>query len=348
MSSESMPTSSLDWHFRPHPLLANSHLQTVIGVRWPQRSAPHSARLHRVLLEDGDQLALHEDAPGDDGIGCPCVLLVHGLAGSYESTYMRRVKDKLVARGYRVFRLDMRGCGAGEGLARLPNHCGRGGDIAAALQKIAALAPDFPMPVVTYSMGGTLLLNMLAEAGNARIGNFERALLVCPPIDLFSAESHFRTFFGRPYDRFFVGCVWEQIVRRWRAFPETAPRVIPRCPERLRDIDELVIAPGGGFASAEEYYAATQPGPKLASICQPVTILFSRDDPIVPCEPLLNYPHSSSVETILTTHGGHLGFLGQPGIDEDIRWLDWRILDWIESSPRVYHTRVSRQGRLRV
>lgn len=110
-----MPISTLDWNFRPHPLLSNSHLQTLIGVRWPQRSAAHAASLHRVQLDDGDQLALHEDGPAGDASG-PCVLLIHGLAGSYESTYMRRVKDKLVARGYRVFRLDMRGCGAGRGL----------------------------------------------------------------------------------------------------------------------------------------------------------------------------------------------------------------------------------------
>jgi predicted alpha/beta-fold hydrolase len=344
MTPESMPTSTLDWNFRPHPLLSNSHLQTVIGVRWPQRSTAHAAHLHRVQLDDGDQLALHEDGPAGHVAG-PCVLLIHGLAGSYESTYMRRVKGKLVGRGYRVFRLDMRGCGAGEGLARLPNHCGRGEDVAAALEAIAAIYPHCPTQVVTYSMGGTLLLNLLAEAGDTRIGNFERALLVCPPIDLFSVERHFRTFFGRRYDRFFVGNVWEQVVRRWGAFPDTAPEVIPSCPERLRDIDELVIAPGGGFASAEEYYAATQPGPKLSSIRQPVTILFSQDDPIVPCQPLLAYPHSSSIETILTSHGGHLGFLGQPGVDEDIRWLDWRILDWLESSPRVFHTRVSRERR---
>jgi predicted alpha/beta-fold hydrolase len=91
----------------------------------------------------------------------------------------------------------------------------------------------------------------------------------------------------------------------------------------------MIIAPAGGFTSAEHYYRATQPGPRLASIRQPVTIVFSSDDPIVPCGPLFEYPHSSSIETIITTHGGHLGFLGVRGIDTDFRWLDWRIIEWL-------------------
>ena len=125
------------------------------------------------------------------------------------------------------------------------------------------------------------------------------------------------------------------MLRRWQRFPETAPKLIPPRPKRLRDIDHLVIAPSAGFTSAEDYYIKTQPGPKLASIRQPLTIIFSKDDPVVPFAPLFDYPHSSSIETIVTNHGGHLGFLGQPGFDADIRWIDWRIIEWLEDPSGV-------------
>ncbi|QEG33123.1 YheT family hydrolase [Bythopirellula goksoeyrii] len=318
------------WKFRPHPLLANAHMQTVFGLRWPQRAAPYAAQVHHVTLEDGDQLALHEDAPFGDAEEAPSILLLHGLSGGYDSSYMCRLVERLTPRGYRVFRLDMRGCGAGEGIARKPNHCGRSEDVASALNYIAELYTDSPTTLIAFSMGGTLALNMLAEAGEMRVGNFERALMICPPIDLFSVERHFRTLLGRPYDKFFVKNIWAQVLRRWKEFPDTAPKTIPSRPKRLRDIDDMVIAPTGGFDSAEQYYTKTQPGPKLEAIRQPVTILFSKDDPVVPFAPLFDYPHSSSVETIVTSHGGHLGFLGQPGLDADIRWIDWRILEWLE------------------
>ena len=334
-----MSRHSLVWKFLPHPLLRNSHLQTVVGLRLPQKIPTLLARLHKVQLDDGDCLALHEDAPVGGSETAPNVLLIHGLTGCHESSYMWRLTEKLVACNYRVFRLDMRGCGAGEGLARLPNHCGRSADVAAALNYIAELYSDSPTSVVTFSLGGTLTLNLLAEVGETRVGNFERALMICPPVDLFSIERHFRTFFGRRYDKFFVRTVWEQILRRWRLFPETAPQVIPPRPEKLRDIDELVIAPSGGFSSVEDYYAKTQPGPKLAAVRQPVTILFSQDDPVVPFAPLLNYPVGPSIEKVITSHGGHLGFLGKPGLDADIRWLDWRILEWLESGESTLSSR---------
>ena len=79
-----------------------------------------------------------------------------------------------------------------------------------------------------------------------------------------------------------------------------APAVIPREPKRLRQVDEMVIAPSGGFTSADDYYQKTQPGPKLASIRQPVLISASEDDPVVPTAPLLEYPHGDSVEESLS------------------------------------------------
>src|SRR5688572_3933249 len=126
------------WKFRPHPLLRSGHLQTVAGIYLPRRDAPYGATLHHVPADDrspdegGDQLALHEDRPEQWQPHQPIVLMIHGLGGSYSSTYMCRMADRLTARGYCVFRMDMRGCGAGRGLARLPTHCGRSGDVATA------------------------------------------------------------------------------------------------------------------------------------------------------------------------------------------------------------------------
>ena len=83
-----------------------------------------SGNAHFVPVDDlspehgGDQIALHEDRPADFGPTTPVVLLIHGLSGSYESTYMCRMAEQLTARGYTTFRMDMRGCGAGEDVAR--------------------------------------------------------------------------------------------------------------------------------------------------------------------------------------------------------------------------------------
>ena len=327
------------WEFDPHPLVTNGHMQTLLGIRWPTNAAPYQAQQYRVALDDGDQVVLHEDAPVGATETAPIVLMIHGMAGSYRSSYMSRMVGRLLDQGYRVFRMDMRGCGAGEGLAKIPPHCGCSEDVAAVLFHIAELYPETTTSIIGFSMGGTLALNMLAEAGNMRIGNLERSFVISPPLDLAHVEQHFRTFWGRRYNRFFVRRIWPQVLRRWQQFPEMAPSPAFKQPKRLRDIDELIVAPAGGFASAEDYYQQTSPGPKLPSIKQPVTILYSEDDPIVPVEPLFDSLHSSSIETITTHHGGHLGFLSRRHEDADFRWLDWRILDWLAEAQ---HTTVSR------
>jgi len=323
------------WNFQPHPVLANGHAQTILGIRWPRPRAPYQALQHLVPLDDGEQVVLHEDQPGHEDRpernvnSQNCVLLIHGLAGCHRSSYMCRMAERLVGLGYRVFRMDMRGCGAGEGLAKLPTHTGRSSDIVAALHCIAELYPETTTHLVGFSLGGSQTLNMLAEAGEMRVGNLQRCLVVCPPLDLASVEIHFRTSWGRFYDKFFVRLLWKQIVNRWQRFPESAPESIPRRPRCLREIDEMIIAPSGGFKSAADYYAKTSPGPKLAAIRQPVTILSSEDDPVVPVAPLLELPRSSSVQVVTTSHGGHLGFLASRNGDPDRRWLDWRIIDWL-------------------
>lgn len=324
------------WKFRPHLLLRNGHLQTVAAIYLPRRHAPYQAKVHYVDADEtpaaqgGDRIALHEDHPAQARPDGAVVLLIHGLAGCYSSTYMCRMTDHLTARGYGVFRMDMRGCGAGEGIAKAPTHCGRGGDVAAALRYIATLYPQAPAYAIGFSMGGCLALNMLAELGEERVGNLVRSMAICPPIDLFSVERRFDSAAGRAYDKFFVKKLWKQITQRWKRFPDTAPEVIPSKPKRLRQVDEMVIAPSAGFASADEYYDATQPGPKLTNIRQPVLIIASEDDPIVPTAPLLNYPHGDGVQAVVVPRGGHLGFIARANGDPDKRWLDWRIIEWME------------------
>lgn len=192
-----MPVRTEHWKFRPHLLLRNGHLQTVAAVYLPRRDAPYGATVHFIDAEGpeheaaGDQLALHEDRPANWRPETPTVLMVHGLAGCHNSAYMCRMTERLTARGYCVFRMDMRGCGAGEGRAKLPTHCGRSGDVAAALRFIAKRYPESPTFAIGFSLGGCLTLNMLAEAGRSRVGNLVRALAICPPIDLFAVEKRF-------------------------------------------------------------------------------------------------------------------------------------------------------------
>lgn len=314
--------------FHPHPFLRGAHAQTLAGVYLPSDYTPHTATPRLVRLTDGDQLVLHDDCPiqwtSDHGV----CMLIHGLGGCRLSGYMRRIAAKLVSCGIRVFRMDMRGCGAGEGLARMSTHCGRWADAGAAIEYIARVAPNSPVALVGFSLGGTIALNLAAELGAAPLGNLRAIMAVCPPIDLHAVKRRFATTVGRAYDRHFASILWAKTQQRSAEVPNFPLVNVPRPPRRLHEYDEWFTAPWAGFASADEYYTATSPAPRLSTIRMPLLILASQDDPVVPFEPLASLPRFESIQVVATRHGGHLGYIAQRGADPDSRWMDWRVVDW--------------------
>jgi predicted alpha/beta-fold hydrolase len=317
--------------FRPHSLFVGGHAQTLAGAYLPWPYRPYGAVRHHVALEDGDQLVLHDDRPSSWHEGGPACVLIHGLAGCHESGYMRRIASKLSDRGVRVFRMDMRGCGAGEELARGTTHCGRWADAAAAIEFVARDAPASPTALVGFSLGGTIALNMAGELGAGACGNLVGVFAVCSPIDLHSVRRRFDAPAGRAYDRHFVGALWQKSLERMRERDEMKAVDWSRPPRRLREFDAIITAPLAGYASVDDYYTRTSPGPRLAAIRVPTTILAAADDPVVPSEPLLQVARNDAVEVFITRHGGHLGYVGRRNGDPDRRWLDWRVVYWVET-----------------
>lgn len=60
-------------------------------------------------------------------------------------------------------------------------------------------------------------------------------------------------------------------------------------------------------------------------------ILAAEDDPLIPADMFRNVRYSSTTSLVMPSGGGHLGFLGRTNqSDPDRRWMDWRIIDWID------------------
>jgi predicted alpha/beta-fold hydrolase len=317
------------YDFQPHPYLRGGHAQTLAGVYLPWPYEAYRAEQHRLPLQDGDTLVLHEDHPTELAPSAPAVLLVHGLGGCHRSAYMRRIAQKLRDRGAWVWRLDLRGCGAGEPLARSGTHCGRWNDVRHAIEFVSKTTGDRPLHVVGFSLGGSHALHVAADQGDARLGNLSSLLAVCPPIDLRAVEKRLNERTGRPYDRHFLKSIWREFRQRSKRFHD-APRVqLTRTPRRLREFDDQVTAPLAGYRDADDYYTRTSVGPRLSEIRLPTRVITAADDPIVPAEPLVYFARATRVEVQVTEHGGHLGFVGRRNGDPDRRWIDWRVIDWV-------------------
>nr|MDQ3332993.1 hypothetical protein [Planctomycetota bacterium] len=64
--------------FRPHPLLKSGHAQTIAASYLHGAPKVRTAeRDHRVRLDDGDHVVLHDDRPAGWGPGDPTAVLLH-------------------------------------------------------------------------------------------------------------------------------------------------------------------------------------------------------------------------------------------------------------------------------
>lgn len=306
--------------FIPHPWLRSGNLQTIIGSFGAL--PPELATRRVVRLDDGDQLIVHDDQPATWQPGDRTALLVHGLCGSHRSGYLVRIAAKLNAVGVRTFRLDMRGCGAGRALARHPYHSGRSADLAAALTTIARWCPGSPASLIAFSLGANAALKLLGECGDRPPGNLDRAVAVCPPVDLAACVRSLEKYPARFYDRFFT----RELLTHVRASPtlgEQAARIFAHHqPTRLVEFDDAFTAPLSGFGTAATYYRECSAAPLLRHIRIPTVILAAVDDPIVPLAPVTAAARSAQVTLLSYPHGGHMGFLARDGS----RYLDQAVV----------------------
>ena len=125
-------------------------------------------------------------------------------------------------------------------------------------------------------------------------------------------------------------------------------------PRTLWEFDDQFTAAVCGFGGADNYYRVASSGPFIPRIRIPTLILASRDDPMIPVQPLEQISPPAAVEVHFTRHGGHLGFVGRAGVDPDRRWMDWRVVDWVLARGRVGASRrggravIRRRGASRV
>jgi hypothetical protein len=312
--------------FRPHPLLANGHAQTLARWAWPRtyRALRDEARLFEV--EPGVRLLArcrwHEDRA--DRL---TVLLVHGLGGSADAPYVLGAARLAHRAGANVVRLNQRNCGGTEALTPTLYHSGMSGDLAAVVRELVARDGLSRVLVAGFSMGGNLALKMAGEMGGGAPAALVGVCAVSPALDLQETVRNLGKPSNRPYQWNFVRGLRRLVERKKRLYPGLYDTSGLDRLRTVRDFDELYTAPHGGFADADDYYARSSALPLVPRIRVPTLIVHARDDPLVPGEPLLRpgaaeNPH---VAKALPPHGGHVAFVS--GGKGERFWAEERLAD---------------------
>lgn len=313
--------------FEPFPFLDSPHHQTIVGSLFNVFPEPES--IQKVIhLEDGDQLILEVTTPKDWKPTDPTVMLVHGMCGSHQSSYMVRMANRLEPLGIRVVRFNLRGCGSGKGLARYTYHRGKSEDVFRGVRLLNEETPDSPISLVGFSLGGNIVLKLAGELQNLANKYFKKVIAVSPPVDLYSSI----LMFGQPenamYEKYFYRLIRKEVYELHKMFPDLPAVVLPKN-LKLYEFDEIYTAPRCGFLNAYDYYSKCSSLHLISEVAVPSKILLAEDDPIVSSTSLDRCVLPSNISVFKTKKGGHLGYLGNPLSEKGYFWLDSLLEDWI-------------------
>jgi uncharacterized protein len=308
--------------FRERPPWFGGDLQTLrntlVGV------PPDLPRGERLLLkiEGGDLLAARLDGPPGP-VARPLAVLVHGCAGSEASRSVVLTMHHLVAQGWKVLRLNLRGSGPSRITAAGHYHAGRTQDLTQALRGLPADLIRDGIVLLGQSLGGNLILKFMGEGGHGL--PVLAAVSVSAPIDLSATCAKMLTRRNFFYERAMLHAMKHEALAPCAAL-STAERGAIVAARNVYEFDDRFIAPLFGYRDAEDYYETNAAKNFLAGIRKPTLILHALDDPWVPgaCYGAVDWPRLPMIEAVLTTGGGHLGFHGR---GSRVPWQD-RVTAW--------------------
>lgn len=298
--------------------------QTILGHLLP--SPPLSEKGERIIvrLPDGDRLItyLHQRSPQS------LVILFHGLGGSTDADYIARTSQIALTAGHSVARINHRGCGDGQGLARGIYHSGRSEDVSEVIGFFRGRLPQAKILALGFSLSGNALLRLLSGGpGNALP---DCAISVNAPIDLDACSRLLTAPQNRIYDLRFVLKAKSDIRSREIAGLSLGRTQIP-WHISLREFDDIYTAPLGGFRNREDYYQTCSTAKHFEKILTPTHVLAAVDDPFIEIEAYRVARLGSGIRLRIENHGGHMGYLTEkPTPLGTRRWLDWYLSTAIE------------------
>jgi len=264
------------------------------------------------------------DGPVDDA---PLIVLIHGLSGCEESTYLVSSAAFWLERGHDVLRLNLRGAGPSRSECRQQYHAGRTDDLRDVLRGLPAGLLDAGLFLIGYSLGGNMLLKFLAEHGAEFpvVG----AASVSAPIDLSVASHHFLVPRNRVYHKRLLSSMRNEALAEGSHVTDEEAGIVRKA-ESIWEFDEKLVAPRNGFRDAEHYYAENHALRFMPEIRVPTLVVHALDDPWIPGRLYTEFDwHSNDwLVPLLPRGGGHVGFHGR---DHRTPWHDRSIEAFLAS-----------------
>lgn len=314
--------------FNPYPLTRNGWINTITASYIPTGKDKGPKNYHEICLGDGDRLMVAENTPFGWKNGDKIIVLVHGLSGHYQSFYMIRQAKYFMQQGYKVIRVNLRGCGPGLPIAKKIYHAGRSEDTLTVLKWIHRHYPDSPIVQIGFSLGGNITLKMLGQFADELPETFLAGSAVSAPLRLDDCSDFVHQ--NRLFELYFLTHVRFEVLQRRRIHKDLNFPKLPMILKSLRHFDNVFTSKVLGFEDSQAYYDFASCFQFLDKIKKPTLIVGSKDDPIADVFNYHKIPNKEHLHVKMTEGGGHVGFLSSKDKLRPSFWIDDYLHRWVE------------------
>lgn len=318
-------------HFKPAFGISNPHLQTIYSSLF--RKFPKiEFKIERFTLSDGDFLQAYWHKTITRQTHTPICILFHGLAGSYESPYIKGVMIELAKAGFDTVLMHFRGCAGEVNLLPRSYHSGDTTDAKEFIQSVKQRYPNSKLYGVAYSLGANMLLKLLAEIKED--SPFEKAVAVSAPMLLDICANRINQGLSRYYQHRLIQELNASVDKKYDKFNMQNLLGLERKDiknlKTFWEFDEAYTAPIHGFKSAKDYYKKSSSKQFLKDITTPTLIIHAKDDPFMTQEVLPSKEElSEKIEMEVSQYGGHVGFIGGSLFKPEF-WLEKCIVEFFK------------------
>ncbi|WP_299795354.1 hydrolase [uncultured Shewanella sp.] len=317
--------------FSPPWWARSPHVQTILPV-FTKVDRPALSR-ERLELSDGDFIDLDWLSFPEDGQ--TILVVIHGLEGSAESHYVRRLLQDCRARGLCAVVHHHRSCSGEPNRLARSYHSGDTRDLHENLTHLKARFPNSRIRAVGYSLGGNVLTKYLGEHSDSSL--IERAVVVSAPLKLAACAKKLEKGFSKVYQSYLIKQLQQKLTKKVqdKRLSESMPVSMSQIEElnTFYSFDHRVTAPLHGFEGVDDYYHRASGMNFLQHICQPTLVIHAEDDPFMTRE-VIPPAKKLSPDVVYELHsrGGHVGFIDGGTPFKPKYYLEKRILTFLSQS----------------
>ena len=313
--------------------MANRHAQTILPRLYP-KPCDFSPEFQEFELADGDFVELTwSQSPESITPGKPIVLVLHGLEGSFDSFYAKRMMNCMHQQGWVAVLMHFRGCGQKPNRKVQSYHSGQTADVTEFINELSTRFNSSPLYAVGFSLGGNVLAKYLGEHEHNPL---QGGVVISAPLQLDECAKAIGTGFSKVYQKYLIDKLVASTHAKIDALDGAEPTPLNKNKldslTTLIDFDDHITAPINGFENAMDYYQQSSAKQYLNKIQTPTLIIHAKDDPFMN-DKVIPKPEelSDSVVLELSEKGGHVGFLSGNNPFNPHFWTETRSVEFIKS-----------------